>query len=273
MTDLWPIGSLLLAAVSSALLAVEAVRSPRPRLIRPNYRGTPVPAVLGFCLVAAASITALALQQFGVRLLRVNLILIVIGALVLGLVGFLDDAVTHSTRGLRAHLASLARGRPTTGILKLLAASLLAIVFATRLGGGPLRITAVAVLAATCTNVWNALDVRPGRAVKWGIVVLLAIVGAGWETDVALVAGAFGGAAVGVLPFDLTERGMLGDAGSNPLGFVVGASLGLVLPTWAVVAAAALALGLQLAAETVTISRLIEAVPPLRWFDRLGRRG
>jgi len=30
-------------------------------------------------------------------------------------------------------------------------------------------------------------------------------------------------------------------------------------------------IGLNVLAETVTFSRTIEAVPPLRWFDRLGR--
>jgi hypothetical protein len=65
---------------------------------------------------------------------------------------------------------------------------------------------------------------------------------------------------------------MLGDAGSNPLGFIVGTGLAAILPTWGVILAAVMALGLQVAAETVTISRLIEAVPPLRWYDRLGRR-
>ncbi|HJV04176.1 MAG TPA: hypothetical protein VJ868_02825, partial [Actinomycetota bacterium] len=81
------------------------------------------------------------------------------------------------------------------------------------------------------------------------------------------------GAAAAVLPFDLLERGMLGDAGSNPLGFLVGVALAAVLPTGGVVAAAVGVLLLQVVAETMTISRLIESTPPLRWFDRLGRRG
>ena len=52
-------------------------------------------------------------------------------------------------------------------------------------------------------------------------------------------------------------------------GEVKGLHLGLN-PWLAVVLAALLVLhGL---AETVTLSRLIEAAPPLRWFDRLGRR-
>ena len=37
------------------------------------------------------------------------------------------------------------------------------------------------------------------------------------------------------------------------------------------VVAAAIAVVINAVAETVTLSRVIEAVPPLRWFDALGR--
>jgi UDP-GlcNAc:undecaprenyl-phosphate/decaprenyl-phosphate GlcNAc-1-phosphate transferase len=133
-------------------------------------------------------------------------------------------------------------------------------------------VVAAAVLVAACTNVWNALDVVPGRSLKWGIVVLLLALPRAWLGGGGEVPAAALGAAVAVLPFDLLERGMLGDAGSNPLGFLVGVTLALVLPTPGVVVAAAAAVALQVAAETVTISRLIEAAPLLGWFDRLGRR-
>jgi len=77
---------------------------------------------------------------------------------------------------------------------------------------------------------------------------------------------------VGILPLDLAQRGMLGDSGSNPLGLVSGLGAAVTLPTWGVLLAAGVVVVLQVVAETVTISRAIEAVPPLRWYDRLGRR-
>ena len=64
---------------------------------------------------------------------------------------------------------------------------------------------------------------------------------------------------------------MLGDAGSNLLGFILGASLARSLSTWALVAALAVLMAAHAASETVTLSRVIERVTPLRWFDRLGR--
>jgi UDP-N-acetylmuramyl pentapeptide phosphotransferase/UDP-N-acetylglucosamine-1-phosphate transferase len=163
-------------------------------------------------------------------------------------------------------------GRPTTGILKLAVGVGAGVLLAVLLGGGPLPIAAGAILIASSANIWNALDVVPGRALKWAVVPLGAALLIGWTDSSALLAGAALGAAVGVLPFDLLERGMLGDAGSNPLGLLVGFVLAAVLPEAGVVLAALAALLLQVAAETVTISRLVEATPPLRWLDRLGRR-
>jgi UDP-GlcNAc:undecaprenyl-phosphate/decaprenyl-phosphate GlcNAc-1-phosphate transferase len=146
------------------------------------------------------------------------------------------------------------------------------ILLAVVLGGGALRVVAATVLIAASVNVWNALDVVPGRAIKWSLLPLALALVAGWSGPTGLLAGATLGAAVGVLPFDLLERGMLGDAGSNPLGLAVGFGLAAALPTAAVVLGAVAVLALQAAAETVTISRLVEATAPLRWLDRVGRR-
>ncbi|HEU4356418.1 MAG TPA: hypothetical protein VFT27_12590, partial [Actinomycetota bacterium] len=78
-------------------------------------------------------------------------------------------------------------------------------------------------------------------------------------------------AALAALPLDLRERAMLGDAGSNPLGFAVGLGLYATLDGAGVVFAAAAAVVLNVLAETVTLSRVIDRTPPLRWLDRAGR--
>jgi len=63
---------------------------------------------------------------------------------------------------------------------------------------------------------------------------------------------------------------MLGDAGANALGAVVGALL-LAGPMWLLWAAAAVLLALQLASERVSFTRVIESNRVLRAADRLGR--
>jgi UDP-GlcNAc:undecaprenyl-phosphate/decaprenyl-phosphate GlcNAc-1-phosphate transferase len=122
---------------------------------------------------------------------------------------------------------------------------------------------------AGCANLWNGLDVRPGRALKFGLVAMIGIL----NTPIGLLPtlpGAALGSALALWP-DLRERAMLGDSGANLLGFTIGLGLYIVLAGWGVFLAAAVAVALNVLAETVTLSRAIEVVPPLRWFDGLGR--
>lgn len=273
MTWTWPALAAAIGAAAAGVLALLGVRAAPVRLARTNHAGRRVPAVLGLALVGGlllGAVTTRGLAGGGFR--PVEAVTVAAVALVAG-GGLLDDLLGGGAeRGFRGHLGGLLRGRPTTGVLKLVVGIGSGVWVALVIGGGPVKVTATAVLVAASANLWNALDVRPGRSAKWAIVALAPTLVVAGETAMGPVVGAALGAAVGILPFDLAERGMLGDAGSNPLGLVAGAGLAVILPTpWVVVAAAA-AVVLQVAAETVTISRVVEAVPPLRWFDRLGRR-
>lgn len=264
------------AATSAAALAAAALLAPAAAGLAPdrlrveNWAGRAVPATLGWALAAGVAAGVLVAAVVG----PVGAGTAFASAAAVGVLaaGQLDDALGHRTRGLRGHLGSLFRGRPTTGVLKLLVGTILGTGLAVWLGGGAVRVTASAVVIVLSINLWNVLDVVPGRALKWGILVLAAVLPASLDRLAAPALAAGLGAAVGVVPFDLRERGMLGDAGSNPLGLLAGLGLAVALPTpWLVVAAAA-AVVLQVAAETVTITRIVEGVPPFRWFDRLGRR-
>jgi hypothetical protein len=127
------------------------------------------------------------------------------------------------------------------------------------------------VLVAAATNVWNGLDVRPGRAVKAFVPIGVLFVAFGEIAPAPAVLGV-AIAAVGVLPMDLLEHAMLGDGGATVLGFAAGLGLYLLLPGWAVPLAALAMVGLNVLAETISFSRAIDSVPALRWVDRLGRR-
>lgn len=270
----WPALAVVLGDVVALAAAVLILRAQVQRLLRKNYAGRLVPAVLGVGLVTGAVLSAtvtaaLAGEIYGLGQAGTWAI---VAAVALGVVGLVDDLAEDRARGFRGHFGSLLhRGRPTTGIMKLAVGIAAGTALALLIGGGPVRVASAAVLMAVSANVWNALDVVPGRALKLAIIVLVPLLFASWREPYGVVAGATLGATTALLPFDLLERGMLGDAGSNPLGFLVGLGLAVVLPTPGVVAAAVAGLLLQVAAETVTISRLVEATPPLRWLDRLGR--
>jgi hypothetical protein len=184
--------------------------------------------------------------------------------------GLVDDLAPAGPRGLRNHLRALATGRASTGIVKLIvivAAAVVSIALQPR-GSGWTRVAGV-ILVSACANVWNGLDVRPGRAIKVGLVAVLGLVRADLAVLPTLPGVAIGSAAA--LWFDLNERAMLGDGGANLLGFTIGLGLYVVLPAWGVVLAAIVAVAINAIAETTTLSRVIGSVAPLRWFDGLGR--
>ena len=253
-----------------------------PVLQRPNYRGHPVPTGAGalLALVAllgeAVRVTAAALGLAGsarpVPAARVSVLLAVTG---FALLGFLDDVVGDSSaRGLRGHLGALARGRLTTGFVKLAGGAALALAaVAVARPSSAARLLADAAVVALAANLGNLLDRAPGRAVKASSLGFLALVlgasaGVPALTAVAVVAGA----AAGLLREDLGERLMLGDAGANALGAALGLGLVLTCSSRARDVALAALVGLTAASEVVSFSRVIERVAPLRALDRAGRR-
>lgn len=277
-----------------------------PRLS--NYRGRPVVYGLGvvwFVWAGCATVAGVVLSgSFGVT--SVLAVLTVAGpvALVAFGAGLVDDAYGNSaSKGFRGHLKALARGRLTTGGLKVLAIGMASLVaalsvapFASWGTGGAWTASAVAralvagAAIALTSNLLNLTDLRPGRALK--AYVLLAVLGvistgllfASSAGGVKLPEG--GGRLVDVLSlglfvlgpvfavwgFDLGEVAMLGDAGANPMGVVAGLLIVLGLPLWALFAYAAVVFALNLASERVSFTRVIEANAVLSRIDRVGRR-
>jgi UDP-N-acetylmuramyl pentapeptide phosphotransferase/UDP-N-acetylglucosamine-1-phosphate transferase len=256
----------------------------RSSLARVNYRQRQVVAGLGLLLplglLVWATPLALAARLDPLRAARVDLFApsalgVVVAGLVFVVLGLVDDLVEDAagSRGFRGHLRALAAGRLTGGAVKLLGGALAGLLVASLAvpeGRPDWAVPLGAVVVASTANLANLLDLRPGRCAKvflplWGAACLLDPGGGAWSAGLA-------GAALAALPFDLREEGMLGDAGANALGAVVGTLL-LAGPLWLLWVAVAVLLVLQLASERVSFSRVIERNRVLRAADRLGRRG
>jgi UDP-N-acetylmuramyl pentapeptide phosphotransferase/UDP-N-acetylglucosamine-1-phosphate transferase len=272
---------LVVGALTVLLLRLGARGMLRaPALTRPNYRNHLLPTGGGVLIVMAvlvieASRAVLGAMGIGDEPgLTVQRSEVLFAVVAFGLLGLVDDLLGDgSTRGFRGHVRALLHGEITTGFLKLFGGAAVAIVLVATPGFATgRRLIIDAVLIALAANLGNLLDRAPGRTIKAAMIayVPLAIVLGDGAVGVA-VAPAMG-AAFGLLPADLREELMLGDAGANVIGAVLG--LGVVLGRGEVTRTTALILlvGANVAAEVVSFSSIIDRVPPLRWLDRLGQR-
>lgn len=275
----------LARALLGAGVAYAGARAPLPgpaeHWLRTNHRGAPVSLAGGPALAVAASL-AVAVHRPAA----------LVAGLAAGLAGGYDDrtdvppgagrgragaapgsgpadddgtAVSlRPAKGVRGHVAALRAGRVTGGTVKVLAisgAGLLSAALLPDRGRAPDVLLRAGVVAGAA-NLVNLLDLRPGRALKAGLLAA----GALRQPGVA-------GAVVVLLPEDLRERTMLGDAGANALGAVLGLAFAAGTPDRRRLGAAlAVLTALTAASEVVSFSRVIDAVAPLRALDRLGRR-
>lgn len=248
-----------------------------PGLRRLNVRGRVVPVgggillVLAVVVVAAGDAVASTLRSApAAPLVSRPLLVAVLG---FGLLGLLDDLLeSGDAKGFRGHLGALARGRLTTGAVKLVGGGLVALVVTPlRIDDRLLWLLVDAALVALGANLANLLDRAPGRVAKAGLIVGGAVVVAHLGSDLPVGLAVVLGATAGLLWPDLRERVMLGDAGAN----VIGAAVAWTFVVQADELSRAVALGVVLllngASERVSFSRVIASTPGLRGLDRLGR--
>lgn len=211
-----------------------------------------------------------------------------------GLAGYIDDVDQGAhdggkvAKGLKGHLGALAHGQVTTGVIKIagigasaLAASALVGSKATSMGGKVADLALNTVLIAGAANLANLLDLRPGRALKATVLVATPLsyfscaaakAPASPASAQRLLASGLNAAAITALVEDLQETTMLGDTGANAAGALLGTSLA-ANDSWKLRLGTTLGVvGLILASEKVSFSKVIAANPALNWLDQLWRR-
>lgn len=211
-----------------------------------------------------------------------------------GLAGYIDDVDQGAhdggkvAKGLKGHLGALAHGQVTTGVIKIagigasaLAASALVGSKATSVSGKAADLALNTVLIAGTANLANLLDLRPGRALKATVLVATPLsyfscaaakAPASPASAQRLLASGLNAAAITALVEDLQETTMLGDTGANAAGALLGTSLA-ANDSWKLRLGTTLGVvGLILASEKVSFSKVIAANPALNWLDQLWRR-
>lgn len=285
------VAALIAGYLARALLALR-LQAPPEVLVKTNVNGMRVPAVIGGPLVLSSLMVLAGVAIAGAlgwgpaRPTGVTSAVAFVTA-VMAIAGAWDDRRgDERPRGFAGHLGAARTRQLTGGLIKIIAGVIAGagagafLVFGQDVVGeggrfdrdAVLTIVECLLLVALTANFVNLTDRAPGRAAKVTLLVALPLLVFGdplWSVMAASVIGAL----LGCVAADLGERAMLGDAGANPLGAVLGLGLAVSLQEpwrWVVIL---VLLALNLISERWSFSRAIERTPPLRWLDGLGRTG
>lgn len=273
-------GLIVSAAIAAALLGPWFADMLRTGLARENYAGRQVAFPAGAALVACSLIALAPLAVLDDRadldLLDPELRRWIVYVLGVAMLGLLDDALgrgaaADTARGWRGHARAVLEGRFSTGAIKAVGALALAAYATSGLGREGLDYIADLALLLLATNLFNLLDLRPGRVEKVFFALLAGLCIGAWTAEPLELLGIFIGPVVLVAGFTLRERAMLGDTGSNLVGALAGVAMLVTLGDTGRWMALVLVAGLTIFGEFRSISKTIESFPPLRWIDSLGR--
>ena len=271
--------------VVSALLAIWLLPTwtsdmLRQGLTRENWHGRTVAFPSGALVVSVSVIALVPLAVLNDRadlsLLEPDLSRWAAYLLGIALLGLLDDMLGRGSsgdtaRGWRGHARAVLSGHLSTGAIKAVGAFGLAAFAVSGLGREwPGYLADLALLLLT-TNLFNLLDLRPGRVEKALVLLLAGICVGAWTIFPLQLLGVFIGPIVVGAALTLRERAMLGDAGANLAGAIAGVALFAALGTDARLVALIIVALLTVYGEFRSISAAIERIPPLRAIDRIGR--
>jgi len=249
-------------------------------LVRTNFRkravAFPAGAVLVACSLVALAPLAFLDDRADLDLLDPELRRWAVYVLGVALLGLLDDALgrgsAHDThRGWRGHARAVLGGRFSTGAIKAAGALALAAYAASGRGQEGLDYVADLALLLLATNLFNLLDLRPGRVEKVFVALVAGLCIGSTTLEPIELTGVFLGPILVVGYFTLRERAMLGDTGSNLVGALAGIAMLETLSGDGRLVALGIVVALTVYGEFRSISQTIDRVAPLRWLDQLGR--
>ncbi|WP_042271897.1 glycosyl transferase [Faecalimicrobium dakarense] len=241
-------------------------------VVRPNYKGDMIPVSMGIVflpmVVINSAIIAVSTTNFENLL---YLFMYIFGMISMFFAGILDDIVgNRDVSGLKGHFKSLLKGSLTTGGFKALFGGFIGIVISLGVSKSMGDLIINTLIIALSTNLMNLLDLRPGRAIKVYLIIMVSIfiTLTGFTKVLPLL----------ILPnvlayfgYDLKAKAMMGDTGSNVLGisigilFVLGYSLKVRL-LWL-----AFLIFIHILTEKYSLTKIIEKNKVLNFIDKLGR--
>ena len=255
-------------------------------VIRPNYKNEMIPVGMGIVFLPMIIINSIILGYITMNTiwavgstsyLNMNtvwllcLALYIFSMVCMFFAGALDDLIgNRNVSGLKGHFKSLFKGELTTGGFKALFGGFVGLVVSVCISSSIVDIIVNTLIIALSTNLMNLFDLRPGRAIKAYLVIMIPIyiTLTGYTKVFPLL----------ILPnvlayfnIDLKARGMMGDTGSNVLGISIGVLIAFGYGIKVRVAWLVFLVLMHLITEKFSLTKIIEKNRVLKFIDNLGR--
>ena len=240
--------------------------------IRPNYKGEMIPVSMGIVFLPMIIINGIIVAFFTIdSISMLCLFLFVFGMMSMFFAGILDDTIgNRDVSGLKGHFKSLFKGKLTTGGFKALFGGFVGIIISVSISKNIIDIIVNTLIIALSTNLMNLFDLRPGRAIKVYLLIMITIfiTLTGYIKILPLL----------ILPnvlayfkFDLKAKAMMGDTGSNVLGISIGILIAFGYTLNVRIGWLVFLLLIHLLTEKFSLTKIIEKNKVLNFIDRLGR--
>ena len=259
-------------AVATAVVPFWTKCAHHVGLTAKNYQAQAIPQSMGVIFVLtyfAAAAWALRADLIASSLIWRTLVI----TMGLGFLGFVDDVWgSQQVKGLKGHFSILLKGKITTGLLKAAGGYLICFLAVKGLPDSSL-LQAVwqAAMVALTANLINLFDLRPGRALKLFFLLSILYLAYVKREDPILMLFPFLLTALVFLPWDLAGEGMMGDAGSNILGGVLGLAVAVSSPFWLQFCFFCFLCTVHVLAEKFSLTKVIARNRVLCFLDNLGR--
>lgn len=242
---------------------------------RKNYLGIEIPSGAGVIFsLSAIAVSPLLLIALSGSLTEKSAIFL-LTLIVYTLLGLMDDCWGGGkSKGFKGHIKSLLGGRPTTGTVKALGGGLAALYIAFSnytWSGRPVMIPLDALTLALSVNTYNLLDLRPGRAGKVYLASAAVLILLFRSNPPVVFLALTAGSLAAYLPADLKGRAMMGDAGANALGAVMGLSVVWLFNVEAKIIYLLSLAAVNIISEKYSLTGIIASNRMLNYLDMLGR--
>jgi UDP-GlcNAc:undecaprenyl-phosphate GlcNAc-1-phosphate transferase len=232
---------------------------------------------MGFEIVTGAGLIILTTLTFVFTFLIImtgstSLTIFLFGCIITSLVGLLDDIWGNNlNKGFNGHFRTLVEGNLTTGSIKAIVGFVTAIIVSKTINASNLTFILNTGIFILSINSINLFDLRPGRAIKYFLLNISVVIAFLGMTQHTIWIFSLLGILFHYAPLDFSSKVMLGDTGSNLLGFILGYYLVLVPSNSFKYFALGLLVLIQWYSEKNSISKLICQVKFLYFLDLLGR--